>query len=114
MIGDPVVLALIDEMRERHIEKSSGYGTGDDPLANFVAVAHSNGRPPWEYALDRDTEKTARLRSLIWQDRLDDLEEEFLDKAGLMLCAAALLRRSRPTPHVASVATQKGGRDADR
>jgi hypothetical protein len=90
--GDPTYLGLLDELRELHLEKSAGYGTGDDPFANFTAVAGAKNQPRWEYAVDRDQEKTTRLYSLMAQGRVDDLEQEFLDKAGLMLCAAAMLR----------------------
>jgi hypothetical protein len=78
-----------------HEEKSGGYGTGDDPLANYVAVGVSNGRAPFMYALDRMTEKITRCQSLYQQGRVAELEEEFKDMASLALCAEALRRRER-------------------
>jgi hypothetical protein len=91
--GDPHWLDTHAELLDMHFEKSGGYGTGEDPLANFVAVAAANGKSPYMYALDRMTEKIARCRSLEAQGRIDELGEEFPDLAGLSICAEALRRR---------------------
>jgi hypothetical protein len=92
--GDPEYLRLLDELRALHIAKSSGYGTGEDPLANFMAVAAHSGQPAFVYPVLRAVEKLSRWASLYDQGRLDELEEEHLDVASLLLCAEAL-RRSR-------------------
>jgi hypothetical protein len=91
--GDPDWLKAHAELVQVHEEKSGGYGTGDDPLANYVAVGVSNGRAPFMYALDRITEKITRCQSLYQQGRVAELEEEFKDMASLALCAEALRRR---------------------
>lgn len=92
-LGDPDWLAAHADLLDLHRVKSSGYGTGDDPLANFTAVAGMTGDPPWLYPLRRSVEKLARCESLYRQGRHAELLEEFGDLAGLALCAAALLRR---------------------
>jgi hypothetical protein len=92
--GDPNWLAAHRELRPLHIEKSSGYGTGADPLANFTAVAAASGRPAFAYPIERLIEKAARCESLIAQGRHAELEEEFKDMASLALCAEALRRRT--------------------
>lgn len=94
-VGDPDWLEAHRELVELHIEKSSGYGTGEDPLANFTAVAGMTGDPPWLYPLRRSVEKLARCESLYRQGRHSELAEEFSDLAGLALCAAALLQRQK-------------------
>lgn len=88
--GHPGVLAFIDGMRYRHVEKSRGYGTGDDPLANFTAVAAVSGRPRCEYPIDRIIEKCTRMKSLIQQGNFNKLAEEFEDIGGLAACGHAM------------------------
>ena len=92
--GHPEYLRLLDEMREVHLEKSGGYGTGEDPFANYNAVARFNGRPAYAYAVDRVIEKLERWKSLFAQGRFEELGEEHLDAASLLLCAEALRRQS--------------------
>lgn len=91
--GDPVYLQILDEIRELHLLKSSTYGTGADPLANFTAVAGATGEPPWTYPRRRAIEKLARLESLEAQGRVDEMGEDHVDIASLLLCAEALRRR---------------------
>lgn len=75
------------------MEKSGGYGTGADPLANFTAVASVTGEPAWRYPRRRILEKLARIESLEAQGRLGEIAEEHLDIASLALCAEALRLR---------------------
>lgn len=90
--GHPEYLKLLDELRATHLEKSGGYGTKGDPFANFNAVARHNGRPAFAYAVDRVIEKLERWKSLFAQGRFEELGEEHLDAASLLLCAEALRR----------------------
>jgi hypothetical protein len=90
--GHPEYLALLDEIGALHRLKSGGYGTGADPFANFTAVANMTGQPRYLYPVHRSIEKLTRVLSLHEQDRKTELEEEFLDVASLLLCAAAMLR----------------------
>ena len=90
--GHPEYLRLLDELRATHLEKSGGYGTEEDPFANFTAVARHNGRPAYAYAVDRVIEKLERWKSLFAQGRFEELGEEHLDAASLLLCAEALRR----------------------
>ena len=90
--GHPEYMKVLDERKALHIEKSSGYGTGDDPFANFTAVANAKNQPRFVYPVDRVQEKITRIYSLISQGRFWDLEEEFKDCASLFDCATAMLR----------------------
>lgn len=94
--GDPGWYAEWVKLLALHREKSSGYGTDADPLANFTAIAALSGDPAWLYPLRRSIEKLARCESLYRQGRTGDLAEEFRDIASLSLCALALLRRATP------------------
>lgn len=90
--GHPGYMALLDELRELHIAKSSGYGTTADPLSNFSAV---NAEKPWRYAMDRMAEKLHRAVNLSEQDRDVEIGEELIDVASLGLCAEALRREAK-------------------
>ena len=90
--GHPIYRQVIAERLALHIEKSSGYGTGDDPFANFTAVARVKGQARFIYPIDRCQEKLTRIYSLIDQGRYGELEEEFKDCASLFDCATAMLR----------------------
>jgi hypothetical protein len=92
--GDPTYLGLLEELRELHLEKSAGYGTSGDPLANFTTVAAHSGEPAFVYPVRRAVEKLSRWASLYAQGRLEELGEEHLDVASLLLCAEALRRSS--------------------
>lgn len=93
-VGDLGWLQAHSELRALHFLKSEGYGTDEDPLANFTAIAQMTGEPAWVYPRRRALEKLARCEALEAQGRTDDLREEHLDIASLMLCAEALRRRS--------------------
>jgi len=106
--GHPGYLALLDTIRELHKEKSGGYGTGDDPFANYTAVAHAKSQPRFVYPIDRSLEKITRCYSLIEQGRYDELGEEFLDIASTFLCAETMRREdSALTPEVASLGEER-------
>ncbi len=91
--GHPGYLKLLEERVALHIEKSDGYGTAEDPFANYTAVAAARGEPRYLYALDRVTEKLVRIRQLHAAGRVDLLEEEFKDCASLFDCATVMLRQ---------------------
>lgn len=94
--GHPVYMELLDTMKGLHLLKSGGYGTHDDPFANYTAVARANGgQERFKYAMDRVQEKLARAYSLYQQDRFGELEEEFMDIASGMVCATAMLREDK-------------------
>lgn len=93
--GDPEYLKIVDELRDLHHLKSGGYGTGEDAFANFSAIAAVKSQPRFVYPVDRDFEKSIRCYSLLAQGRVSEIEEELLDKASLMVCAAAMLRADR-------------------
>ena len=92
-MSDPLWLQTHAELVDLHRDKSAGYGTGTDPLANFTAIAALTGEPAWVYPRRRAIEKLARMESLEKQGRTDELEEEHKDVASLMICAEALRRR---------------------
>ena len=90
--GDPEYKKVLGERLDLHLEKSAGYGTGEDPFANFSAVANMTGQPRYLYPVHRTIEKLTRVLSLHAQGRTWDLEEEFKDCASLLDCATAMLR----------------------
>lgn len=90
--GHPGYLRLVGEIQELHVAKSGGYGNGQDPFANFTAVAAVAGQPRYLYPVHRALEKLTRCVSLHAQGRPGELGEEFLDVASLMLCAEAMRR----------------------
>lgn len=94
--GDPEYLKLLDDLRNLHLLKSGGYGTDEDPMANFSAVADATGEPRYLYAIHRSIEKLTRCLSLHAQGRSGELGEEFTDTASLLLCAESM-RRSDTT-----------------
>lgn len=91
--GDPTYLALLDELRLVHLDKSSSYGTPTDPLANFRQVATVAGQHPCRYPFERIVEKATRAIHLLDAGRAGEVEE-CLDVAGLALCAESLRRSS--------------------
>ena len=91
-VGHPEYLKLLEELRALHKTKSGGYGTDKDPMANYTAISDLTGQPRYVYPVHRSIEKLARALSLIAQGRVGELEEEFLDTASSLLCAAAMLR----------------------
>ena len=91
MEGHPIYRRLLDERLAVHIEKSAGYGTGDDPFANFTAVAQATGEPRYLYPILRSIEKLTRVLSLHAQGRVSELPEELVDVASLCDCAHAML-----------------------
>ena len=96
MNGHPGYKKLLEERLALHIEKSSGYGTGEDAFANFTAVAAMTGQPRYLYPVHRTIEKLTRVLSLHEQGRVGELEEEFKDCASLLDCATAMLRDDIP------------------
>ena len=90
--GHPGYREVLHELRDLHAVKSGGYGTGDDPFANFTAVARLTGQERYYYPVQRAIEKLTRVMSLHAQARTGELEEEFLDVASLLVCATAMLR----------------------
>lgn len=89
--GHPAFHAAVAAMGDLHELKSGGYGTGDDPFANFTTVAAASGRQRWEYPVERIIEKCTRIQSLTAQGRYDELREEFRDVMGLAGCCDAML-----------------------
>jgi hypothetical protein len=77
-LGHPEYLALVDDILQLHKDKS--------------AVAELTGQPRYLYPVHRSIEKLTRVLSLHAQGRTAELEEEFVDVASLLLCAAAVLR----------------------
>ena len=90
--GHAGYLALLDELRELHIDKSGGYGTSQDPYANFTTVGFVFGRARFVYPVQRAQEKITRIASLLDQGRLEEIDEELLDAASCLIGALAMKR----------------------
>lgn len=110
--GDPGWLAAHERLLDVHRQKSRGYGTHTDPLANFTTVGRVTGEPAARYPRRRMLEKLARCESLEAQHRFNEIPEELEDIASLALCALALMRREGwPMDQEASAASAREGRD---
>lgn len=96
--GHPEYLKILGERWDLHIEKSGGYGTNADPMANFTAVAELSGLPRWLYPVLRTQEKLTRIMSLYHQGRLDEIDEELSDSSSCLDCALAMKREDSPRP----------------
>jgi len=83
---------ILEKLGTLHTVKSGGYGTGEDPYANFTAVAALTGQPRYLYATLRAIEKLIRVLSLHERGRTEELSEEFTDIASLAICAEAMRR----------------------
>ena len=94
MKGDPGWLQAHRDLLALHLDKSSTYGTGADPLANFSAVSAITGDTPERYALQRIIEKASRAINQIDAGCSGDVKE-YPDIAGLALCAEALRSRDK-------------------
>jgi hypothetical protein len=90
--GDPLWREAHGDLMALHLSKSATYGSDDDRLANLVEVAKVSGDAPERYALLRITEKVRRALNMLESGRFGEIEE-FMDIAGLALCAEALRRR---------------------
>lgn len=91
----PEVIDILHEMEDLHIKKSAGYGSNQDPLHNFNAVAKGAGLKNYHYPILRCMEKLTRAANLLEAGRDDELEEEFKDVALLMVLAEAMRRQSK-------------------
>lgn len=90
--GDPDWHDAHRELGDLHVEKSSTYGNGADPLANFTTLAAVAEQAPERYVLERIVEKCVRALNMI--DAGDAVVvQEYPDIASLGLCAEALRRR---------------------
>lgn len=94
--GHPVFIKEAEALKELHQLKSGGYGTSNDPFANFTAITAISGQERWVYAQHRSVEKAARVLSLTAQKRYKELAEEFRDQAGLALCCLAMFADDYP------------------
>lgn len=91
---DPDWVEAHDNLLDLHIEKSRRYGNNEDRLANLTAVAKADDRHGAHYPVLRIIEKCQRALELIKADEIYDAEE-FLDIAGLALCAEVMTKRER-------------------
>jgi hypothetical protein len=83
--GIPAAHLVLDEAKALHDLKRDGYGTDEDPLANYHAVAEF-GIAPSAYVIQRIGEKLNRLKAALGRDSGSvDVEEELRD---ITLCGA--------------------------
>lgn len=91
-LGDPDWKQAHADLLPLHYEKSSTYGTDDDPLENFTESGDVLGKPPEYPVLVRILDKLSRSVHMIEAGRADEVKE-WPDIASLALCAEALRRR---------------------
>lgn len=94
--GDPQYLALLDSLRDLHIQKAKDYGNGVDPLANLRA-SEKLGIRPWIGCILRCSDKMTRVHSLIRNGNLanESIEDNLKDMAAYCLLALRLLKEDR-------------------
>lgn len=94
--GHPRFLALLDQLREMHLSKSSDYGTTEDIFSNFRGSASLNVSP-WVGAMIRAKDKVRRIESFIKNGNLknEPLKDSFLDLASYALIAAVLFEEAK-------------------
>ena len=90
--GDPGWFQVHAELADLHVEKSNGYGTPDEPLANYITTSQAVGEPDEFACWFRIHEKTIRAINLIRAGRANE-NLEGVDVAALALAAEALRRR---------------------
>lgn len=80
------------ELWNLHLEKSRRYGSDRDRLGNLTAVGTATDMHGSYYPILRVIEKCQRVLELLDAGEYEEIEE-FLDIAGLALCAEAMNRR---------------------
>ena len=94
--GSEKFLAILDDIRQIHLSKSSDYGSQTDPLANVRAGADFIGVEPWRACLVRVADKIQRLKTFCRDGRLtcENVEDTFLDLASYSILALVLFRET--------------------
>lgn len=107
--GDPRFYGILREMGLLHAKKNRDYGTDEDPLAN-IRAAEEFTIPAWMAALNRENDKTVRLKTFCKKRTLanEGVEDSFLDKANYSVLALILYRECKDAPF----AIQDAARDA--
>lgn len=92
-VGDPQYLALLDELRQMHLNKAADYGSGEEPLANLKQSTNL-GIAPWIGCILRLSDKLFRIHSLIRNGKLvnESIDDNLKDMASYALLALRLLR----------------------
>lgn len=90
--ADPGFRQVHRELLNLHIEKAAGYGTDDEPFANYIAASQTVGEPDEFTCWLRILEKATRALNLIRAGRAND-NMEGVDVAALAIGAEALRRR---------------------
>ncbi len=96
--GDSRFISLLDTMRETHVAKAKGYGSGTDLFSNIHA-ASSLGFSPFEGVLLRMQDKWERIKNLRAK-RLEtaageSIADTLLDLANYALIAIVMLHEEK-------------------
>jgi hypothetical protein len=93
--GDPMYLAILEELRELHVKKAMDYGNDEDPLANLRGSADV-GIEPWLGAYLRLKDKTRRMDRFCVKRRLENegVEDTLKDMAAYALLTLRLYRET--------------------
>ena len=87
----PRFLALLDELKQLHVDKSAGYAGAQnvDPWANF-RTATDWGVEPWRGALVRFGDKYTRLKNILSNPENERFGESIHDQAMDMAAYAII------------------------
>lgn len=87
---------ILGELGDMHDEKSEGYGTDEDPLANVRASAHW-GMPAWIGGMLRGHDKIIRLQNYARKGELpfEAVEDAFKDLAVYVIIALVLFEQEQ-------------------
>ena len=105
--GDRRFYDILREMGQLHAKKNRDYGTDEDPLAN-IRAAEEFTIPAWMAALNRENDKTVRLKTFCKKRTLanEGVEDSFLDKANYSVLALILYRECKDAPFAIQDAAQ--------
>ena len=91
------VQPLVEDMKALHIRKANGYSGVDEPdtWKNFRG-ASDYGATPFQGCMIRESDKTARIKSLLKNPEVagdESIEDTLMDRAAYNLIAICLYRR---------------------
>jgi hypothetical protein len=92
----PAFSAVLGELQDLHDSKNRDYAGGRGGYEN-IAAAKGWGTPPWQYAMQRVSEKLVRLQQFKRTNQMEheSVEDTLKDIANLSIIALILWRETR-------------------